>query len=228
MPRLRRWLIAVGLVVAIAGGAIAVVPPLLWRDGVDYSKVVSIKTTPEYQDARLLERAWALPVAQHYRNVDFQKNGSFCGPTSVVNVMHSLDLPAEQSTVLDGVHIRTFFGIIPGGVTLDQLAIVLGKRTGRSVQVLRDLDLPHFREHMRHANDPSRRYIVNFHRGPLFGTGVGHHSPVAAYLEPEDLVLVADVNRKYQPWLVKTERLFEAVDTIDKSSHKKRGLLLIE
>jgi Phytochelatin synthase len=228
MARVRRWLIALGLVLAVGGGAVAIVPPLLWGDGVDYSKVVSIKTTPEYQDARLLERAWMLPVALHYRNPEFQKNGSFCGPTTAVNVMHSLDLPANQSTILDGSGISSWLGIIPGGITLDELADLLRKRTGRKVDVLRDLDLAQFREHMTHANDPARRYLVNFHRGPLFGTGVGHHSPIAAYLRTEDLVLVVDVNRKYQPWLVKTERLFAAVDTVDKSSHKKRGLLLLE
>jgi hypothetical protein len=62
----------------------------------------------------------------------------------------------------------------------------------------------------------------------LFGKGVGHHSPIAAYLEPEDLVLVLDVNEAFGPWLVSTERLFAAMDTIDPSSGKKRGLLLLE
>jgi Phytochelatin synthase len=81
---------------------------------------------------------------------------------------------------------------------------------------------------MRHANDLARRYVINFSRGPLFGTGGGHHSPVAGYLMNEDLVLVLDVNEKYGPWLVKSERLFEAMNTVDTGTQKKRGLLLIE
>ena len=225
---MRRWLIGIGLALALGGGAVAVVPTLLWGDGVDYSWAVSIKTSPEFQDPKLLERAFALPVAQKYRDLEFQKNGSFCGPTTAVDVMHSLDLPASQSTILDGSGIKTYFGIIPGGITLDQLADLLRARTGHKVTVLCDLDLRHFREHMKRANDPSRRYLVNFHRGPLFAKGGGHHSPVAGYLEPEDLVLVADVNQKFRPWLVKTDRLFEAVDTVDRQSHRKRGLLLLE
>jgi hypothetical protein len=96
------------------------------------------------------------------------------------------------------------------------------------VTVLRDLDLAGFRQELSHANDPTRRYTVNFSRGPLFGRGGGHHSPIGGYLADRDLVLVLDVNRKYQPWLVSSERLFRAVDTIDKSSHLKRGLLRIE
>ncbi|HEY6077173.1 MAG TPA: phytochelatin synthase family protein, partial [Polyangiaceae bacterium] len=71
-----------------------------------------------------------------------------------------------------------------------------------------------------------RRYIVNFQRAPLFAQGVGHHSPIAGYLEPEDLVFVLDVNEKFKPWLVSSERLFKAVDTSD--GDKKRGLLRIE
>ena len=47
----------------------------------------SIASTPEYQDPSLLSQAWALPVAAHYqRHVDFQPNGSLCGPTSAANL----------------------------------------------------------------------------------------------------------------------------------------------
>jgi hypothetical protein len=96
------------------------------------------------------------------------------------------------------------------------------------VTVLRDLDLAGFRQQLRHVNDPARRYVINFSRGPLYGTGGGHHSPIAGYLDQEDLVLVLDVNQKYGPWLVKPERLYEAMNTIDNIAQKKRGLLLIE
>jgi hypothetical protein len=61
---------------------------------------------------------------------------------------------------------------------------------------------------------------------PIFGDGVGHHSPIGGYLEAEDLVLVLDVNKKFQPWLVESTRLFSAMNTLD--GDKKRGLLLIE
>jgi hypothetical protein len=226
----RRVLIALPLVLLLGGGAVVVVPPLLWGDGVDYSQVASIKSTREYQDATLLERAWSLPVAAIYKRdgVDFQRNGSFCGPASIVNVLRSLGATAQQSDILDGTGLVTVFGLRPGGVTLDQLAYVVHKKSGRNVTVLRDFGLDEFRSELLRSNDPARRYIVNFHRGPLFGKGGGHHSPVAGYLAAEDLVLVVDVNAKYKPWLVPTARLFAAVDTVDKSSGKKRGLLRIE
>src|SRR5215203_3559191 len=83
-----------------------------------------------------------------------------------------------------------------------------------------------FRTLLREANDPARRYIVNFSRDRIFGAGGGHHSPIGGYLEDEDLVFVLDVNRNFQPWLVERARLYEAMNTFDGS--KKRGLLLIE
>jgi hypothetical protein len=85
------------------------------------------------------------------------------------------------------------------------------QKLSSNVSVLRGLDLASFRDHLRHANDVSRRYVVNFTRGPLFGTSDGHHSPIAGYLVDEDLVLVLDVNKKYGPWLVKSERLYDAM-----------------
>ncbi|SRR5258708_5870775 len=223
------WVLGVvaGLVLLAGSGLLTL--RIMLSDGVDYSHVVSIKTTREYQDPRLLEKAWALPVAAAYR-VEFesQGNGSFCGPTSVVDVLHSLHEGADQRTVLDGTGITTFLGVLPGGIPIEKEAIVARTRLKRAVTILRDLDLPAFREHMKHANDLSRRYVVNFTRGPLFGTGGGHHSPIGGYLQDEDLVFVLDVNKKYGPWLVKPERLYEAMNTVDKQTGMKRGLLIIE
>jgi hypothetical protein len=191
--------------------------------------VVSIAQAPEYHDAQKLDRAWALPVAAKYKEtLVYQPNGSVCGPTSATDVDRSLDKPSE--TVDDFLKDtgKCALGICWGGLELDELAALIRDKSKRKVTVLRDLTLDQFREAMRHSNDPSRRYTINFDRGPLFGTTTGHHSPIGGYLEDEDLVFVLDVNAKYKPWLVKSERLFAAMDTIDEGSGKKRGLLLIE
>ena len=107
------------------------------------------------------------------------------------------------------------------------VADVAQKKLGAKVTILRDLDLEVFRAHLRGTNDPSRRYIMNFNRGPLFGNPWGN-SPIAGYLADEDLVLVLDVNEKYGPWLARSERLLEAINTVDRATHQKRGLLLME
>jgi hypothetical protein len=73
--------------------------------------------------------------------------------------------------------------------------------SSRKITVLRDLSEEQFREHLRRSNDPGRRFVVNFSREAIFGTGVGHHSPIGGYLEAEGLVFVLDVNPNYRPWL---------------------------
>lgn len=218
-----------GALALLLGGSAAIVLPRLAGGHADYSSVVSIKATPEYQNPILLRQAWALPVAALYQpGIDFQRNPSVCGPASIVNVLHSLRQPGDQHSILQDTGLTTVLGFLPQGVTLDQLADIAREKVSRKVSVLRDLDLAEFREQMRHVNDVSRRYVINFSRGPLFGTGGGHHSPIAGYLNDQDLVLVLDVNEKYGPWLVKSQRLYEAMNTVDSGTQKKRGLLLIE
>jgi hypothetical protein len=196
-----------------------------------YRDVVSIQTTPEYQDPALLAKAWALPVAAAYARdgLAYQKNGGFCGPATAVNLAHSLGPSTiDQDNVLDGTGNSFFTMLRHRGMNLDTLAALIRERTHRKVTVIRDLGLDEFRGLMRQANSPDRRFTINFHRGPLFGKGGGHHSPIGGYLEAEDLVFVLDVNGSYKPWLVKTERLYRAIDTIDADGNRKRGLLLVE
>jgi hypothetical protein len=191
--------------------------------------VPSIAATPEYKDPALLDRAWALPVAATYeRRVVYQSNGSVCGPASVANVLRSLgDANASQDRAIEGTG-KCGIGLCIPGLTLDELGDVVRQKTTKKVTVVRDFGIDELRAHLRLSNEPARRYIVNFHRGMLFGKGVGHHSPIAGYLPAEDLVLVLDVNGAFGPWLVSTERLFRAVDSVDSSSGKKRGLIVLE
>jgi hypothetical protein len=209
---------AVALIGAFGAGALVVgqtkVPPEAIRNSV-------IRTEAA------IERAWQLPAASTFRReVTWQSNVSRCGPASVANVLRSLGEPAaSEAQVLAGTW-RCWTGVCIMGLTLDELAQVARAKTQRKVTVLRDLGLEDFRAHLRRANDPQRRYIINFRRTEIFGAGAGHHSPIGGYLEAEDLVFVLDVNRDYQPWLIEAKRLHAAMDTLD-GSHK-RGLLLIE
>lgn len=211
--------IAALLLVALGGAAFvflpAPVPPEVIRASVT-------------QDAASIESAWALPVAATYRNgFSYQSNGSLCGPASLANAFRSQGGDAAtEDAVLEGTGLcRTGYCIM--GLTLDELSGVAA-RHARSVTVLRDLTLDRFREEMRHANDLDRRYVINFTREKIFGAGVGHHSPIGGYLEEEDMVFVLDVNEHFRPWLIETERLFAAMDTIDSDGGRKRGLLRIE
>jgi hypothetical protein len=205
----------------LAGAAFWIVAPAKISQDAIQSSVT--RTT------ELIDKAWKLPVAAAYgADVTWQSNGSRCGPASIANAFRSLgEEETTEAEVLEGTGMCwTGFCVI--GLTLDELAEVARTHTERKVSVLRNLTAEEFREHMKRANDPGRRYIVNFTREKIFGAGGGHHSPIGGYLEAEDMVLVLDVNEAFKPWLIERERLFSAVDTVDGDGDKKRGLLLIE
>lgn len=205
--------------IALVGGATLVVSQTRVSPEAVRSSV--LRSEPD------IEKAWKLPTATTFRKeVVWQSNPSMCGPASVANALRSLGEPAvSENAVLAGTG-RCWSGFCFMGLTLDELAEVTRSKTGRTVTVLRDLSAEEFQLHLRLANDPRRRYIINFSRKEIFGAGTGHHSPVGGYLEAEDMVFVLDVNREFGSWLVERTRLFAAMDTFDGT--EKRGLLLIE
>jgi hypothetical protein len=221
---------AISIAIAFVATAIAMVvgaPYVL--DGREYANVPSIEALADYRNDAKLAAAWSLPVAATYRRpLEYQNNPSFCGPASAANVLRSLGVEASQEQLVEGSRFRRVFGLLIGGLTLDELAGLLTEQTPHRVTVLRGLTLAQFREHLRSVNDLRYRYVANFHRGPLFGRGHGHFSPLLGYLEGDDLVLVGDVNDEYRPFLVRSEALWTAVDTIDSATEKKRGLILLE
>src|SRR5205823_392256 len=83
----------------------------------EHLDVVSIRTSPEFQDPALLARAWQLPVAAQYHDVlMYQPNGSVCGPTSVADAMRSLGTRDETpEQVLAGTGYCRPLGICMGG-----------------------------------------------------------------------------------------------------------------
>ncbi|MBZ9655272.1 phytochelatin synthase family protein [Phyllobacterium lublinensis] len=203
----------------LAGAALIVTGQTAVPPGAIESSVIR---TPE-----LIALAWRLPAAATYKQqVSWQSNGSRCGPASLANAFRSLgEEETSEAAILDGTG-KCWTGYCIMGLTLDELAEVALQHTEREVSVLRNLTSEEFQEHLRHANDPNRRYIVNFSRKLIFGAGAGHHSPIGGYLENEDKVFILDVNENYRPWLVERERLFQAMDTFD--GGQKRGLLMIE
>jgi len=216
-------LVAIAVVAALAGLAVFFLrePP---------ASADSIEHLPTYQNATLLARGWALPVARLYGPQGYlsQSNPSVCGPTSIADVLQSEGVAADPAIVLSHANKFTIFGVMPLGLTLDEEARLLERETGKPVKALRDLPLDAFRTEIAKSNDPTKRIIVNFTRASLFGRGHGHFSPILGYMPQEDLVFVGDVNANYRPWLVPTDRLYEAQNTVDASSGAKRGLLEVD
>ncbi len=225
---IRRALLGFGILfAAVLAFAAITIGPLLFEPN-PYKGVASIEVRADYRDPGLMRRAWALPVSAAYRRggFEYQMNPSFCGPASLANMLRSTGVRTDQKKVIDGSEFEPWFNILPGGLTIDQLAALASQRLGGHVTIVRDPTLAQFRSWLRRTNDPSYRVIANFHRGPLFGRGHGHFSPVLGYLEREDLVLVGDVNDEYRPFLVSSERLWRATDTVDRETRRERGLIV--
>jgi hypothetical protein len=227
-PQKRILLFITALVLLLAAFAAVRMAPYL-VDGDEYAAVESIELRADFRDPALLAAAWGLPVAAVYRSkpFEYQTNPSFCGPASAANLLRSIGIDLSQDEVIDATKYEPWFGVLLGGMTLDEFADLVQLRSGRPVTIIRQATLPEFRTHLLRANDPERRYVVNFHRGPLFGRGHGHFSPLLGYDAERDLVLVGDVNREYRPFLVSSERLWEATNTLDSATGKLRGLLVV-
>ncbi|MGC2457298.1 MAG: phytochelatin synthase family protein [Gallionellaceae bacterium] len=70
--------------------------------------------------------------------------------------------------------------------------------------------------------------LVNYLRAVLGQVGGGHWSVLAAYDAASDHVLILDVAKyKYSPVWVGISTLQKAIDTIDSTSNKARGLVLV-
>ncbi|MED6185046.1 Glutathione gamma-glutamylcysteinyltransferase 1 [Stylosanthes scabra] len=70
--------------------------------------------------------------------------------------------------------------------------------------------------------------IVSYHRAAFNQTGTGHFSPIGGYHTERDMVLILDVARfKYPPHWVPTTLLWDAMNTIDKSTGHRRGYMII-
>jgi len=76
--------------------------------------------------------------------------------------------------------------------------------------------------------DDGQFVLVNYLRTTLKQKGGGHWSVLAAYDAETDRVLILDVAKfKYTPAWVDIPTLRTAIDTMDTTSNKPRGLILV-
>jgi hypothetical protein len=153
-----------------------------------------------------------------------QESQAFCGVASSVTVLNALNHGAlTQSTIFDAAARQS---ISRGGVTLDQLTGLLSSQgvdargTHASAATLAE-----FRA-MASANLSRTNdfVLVDFLRTRLGQDFGAHWSPLAAYDAASDSFLVLDVNRRrYAPYWVKADELFEAMNTFDPDALATRG-----
>merc|ERR1719453_675524 len=109
----------------------------------------------------------------------------------------------------------------------------LGECNGMSAQIIYASDKrgDDLRRRVRDvcASEGTGRLVCNFSRAALGQTGEGHFSPIAAYHEKSDSVLILDVARfKYPPFWVPLRLLWRAMLQPDPETELSRGWVVLK
>ena len=187
-------------------------------------------------------RADYLPLAETFLT---QASLSYCGAASAAMVLNSLALPAPETPGYSPYRFWTQHNLFSTaaaraavapetvarqGMTLSELAGLLAANGATVHRWHGDgLSLPQFRGLLKRSlADPADRLLVNYHRSALGQRGGGHISPLAAYDDRTDRVLILDVARyRYPSVWVPSESLWNAIRMVDSSSGRSRGVLRI-
>ena len=175
-----------------------------------------------------------------------QDNLAYCGVASMVMVLNALEVPAPETP-----QYRNFFRIFTQDNIFDQpetrqvIAPEVVARQGMTLQELggllasypvdvtvrhgAEMTLEEFRQVIVDNLSEANNYVlVNYLRRSLGQKGGGHISPIAAFHQESDRLLILDVARyRYSPIWVKVEDLWQATNTLDTTSNKTRGLVLV-
>ncbi len=182
-----------------------------------------------------------VPLSTHFVT---QINQAFCGVASVSMVLNAMALDApdaeawdqdyftQENTLNDQTEAIIAESLIRRqGLTLAELAGIFETYPVEAeVHYGSELSLAEFREKaIANLKDPDDFMVINYLRRAIGQQRGGHISPVAAYSAATDRFLVLDVSRyKYPPVWVKASELWQSLDTLDTTSGKTRGMLLVQ
>jgi len=165
---------------------------------------------------------------------------SHCGAASAVIVQNSL-LP-DAGLTQDNLFNEATSAIITQdtvyniGFTLDELTRTITARSGLSAERFHagtgadDHGYDAWIEALKAKRDaPDERLIVNYATGWLTKrkNSGGHFSPIAAYNEKENKVLVQEVNINRPAFWTDARELWDAMNQVDKVSGQTRGWIIV-
>eukprot|EP00536_Pseudo-nitzschia_multiseries_P002751 jgi/Psemu1/251948/estExt_Genewise1Plus.C_380029 len=200
------------------------------------------------QGKRYLMEAFASGTAESYWKLTEhfvnQSDPAFCGVTTLLMCLNAMCIDpnirwrggwryyGNEDVLLN----RCCFSaerIRRQGIVMEDFAR-LGRCQGLTIDMKRPLseersqDKPTNNSDMNGNASHQPILVVSFSRLALGQTGDGHFSPIAAYHEETDQVLILDVARfKYAPYWVGVDELFESMREEDSVTHKPRGWFVL-
>eukprot|EP00210_Caulerpa_lentillifera_P008478 g8088.t1 len=186
-----------------------------------------------------LENGTALSFFKLSEQYSTQAEPAFCGLASISIVLNALSIDPRRTwkapwrwfdeTLLDCC--KPLEKVKEEGLSLPQAAC-LAKCNGASVTLYQfgTFSLETFREHViKCCQTGEQHLIISYARYTFQQTGTGHFSPIGAYLENRDMVLIMDTARfKYPPHWVPLEMLYHSMAEIDYGTLKPRGFLMLK
>lgn len=160
---------------------------------------------------------------------------AFCGPATSAAVINAALRPQTEVTQTSlfksaAGAIKSELAVSFSGLTLEELAEIL-RAHGLHVRIVHAdrSDIASFRNAAQSAlSEPLAFLVVNYDRKVLGQSGAGHISPIGAFSQETDRVLVLDVaTYKYPYTWVPVSRLWNAMNTVDSDSGRTRGYLLV-
>ncbi|GAA5958325.1 hypothetical protein JCM3765_004792 [Sporobolomyces pararoseus] len=89
--------------------------------------------------------------------------------------------------------------------------------------------LEQFRNDLKKASKGPEIMAISYSRKVLGQTGTGHFSPVGAYSEKDDKLLILDVARfKYPSYWISTELAYDSMVPIDDATGQPRGYVMLD
>ena len=165
-----------------------------------------------------------------------QNEPEYCGLATLVTVLNALNIDPHRrwkgnwrfysEELLDCCEplskVKTM------GIDFDKLAS-LARCNGLSVEAKRatDVSLDEFRSKVMHASKSEEFSLALAYSRKILGqTGSGHYSPMGAYHESSDHLLILDCARfKYRPHWVPVPLMYEAMRVIDPDTNRSRGYM---
>ncbi len=234
---MKRVLQIIGVLLLVALIAFAVGPGrmlygLLFPQKVDLPIAAALVAHDTKAGKDIVSRVKSMDLSPLEQSFEAQQYASYCGVASSVTVLKALGIDTNQDDFfIDGADdIRSARDTLFGGMTLQQLGGLLRLHgVNAEAHHAGESTVEQFRQAARKNLAQSKDFVViNYLRKAIEQQTGGHISPVAAYDEITDRFLVLDVAvHKYPPVWVKTQALYDSMNTVDSDSNKTRGWVLV-